>query len=62
MAKLVLWEHYNPGCGNNNKSISIEPITILFVDISIPPTSFARNIGVIFDSAFQMDAQTGKVC
>ena len=32
---------------NNTKSISIDPITI--GDISIPPTSSARNIGVIFD-------------
>ena len=39
---------------------SIEPITI--GDISIPPTSSARNIGVIFDSTFQMEAQIGKVC
>ena len=38
---------------NNNKSIG---------DISIAPTSSARNIGVIFDSTFQMDAQIGKVC
>ena len=45
---------------NNTKSISIEPITV--GDISIPPTSSARNIGVIFDSTFQMDAQVGKVC
>ena len=45
---------------NNTKSISIEPITI--GDISIPPTSSARNIGVIFDSMFQIDAQVGKVC
>ena len=35
---------------NNTKSISIEPITI--GDISIPPTSSTRNIGVIFDSIF----------
>ena len=45
---------------NNTKSISIEPITI--GDISIPPTSYARNIIVIFDSTFQMDAQVGEVC
>ena len=45
---------------NNTKSISIEPITI--GDISIPTTSSAGNIGVIFDSTFQMDAQFGKVC
>ena len=45
---------------NNTKSISIEPITI--GDISIPPTSSARNIGVIFDRTFQMDGQVGKVC
>ena len=31
-------------------------------DFSIPPTSSARNIGVIFDSTFQIDAQVGKVC
>ena len=37
---------------NNTKSISIEPITV--GDISIPPTSSARNIGVIFESTFQM--------
>ena len=45
---------------NNTKSISIEPITI--GDISIPPISSARNIGVIFDSTFQMDEKVGKVC
>ena len=45
---------------NNTKHISIEPITI--GDISIPPTSSARNIGVILDSTLQMDAQVGKVC
>ena len=45
---------------NNTKSISIEPITI--EDISIPPTSSARIIGVIFDSTIQMDAQIGKLC
>ena len=45
---------------NSTKSISMEPITI--GDIFIPPTSSARDIGVIFDSTFQMDAQAGKVC
>ena len=45
---------------NKTKYISIEPITI--GDISIPPTSSARNIDVIFDSTSQMDAQVGKVC
>ena len=45
---------------NNTKSISIEPITI--GGISIPPTSSARNIGVIVDRTFKMDAQVGKVC
>ena len=44
---------------NNTKSISIEPITI--GDISIPPNSSARNIGVIFDSMFQMEEQIGSV-
>ena len=45
---------------NNTKSISIEPITI--GDINIPPTSYTRNIIVIFDSTCQMDAQVGEVC
>ena len=45
---------------NNTKSISIEPITI--GDISISLISSAWNIGVMFDSTFQMDAQIGKVC
>ena len=40
---------------NNTKSITTG-------DISIPPSSSARNIGVIFDSTFQMDEQVGKVC
>ena len=42
-------------------SLSIEQYQIYQHRAHIP-TSSARNIGVIFDSTFQMDAQDGKVC
>ena len=45
-----------------HNAIHIENVTVCFGDINITPVNTVRNLGVMFDSALNMEQQLNNIC
>jgi len=47
---------------SKHNAIHMENVTVCFCDINITPMNTVRNLGVIFDSALNMEQQLNNIC